>query len=251
MDISNERAVVTGGHSGLGLGIVEALVAKGARVTVLARDAERLAAVHQTLGVDTVQGDITDAALASKLLGELRPRIVILNAGYMPRIAPIHEQTWDDFRAMWECDVQAGLGWIQAAIRTPLPHGSRVMLGSSGAAVAGSPLSGGYAGAKRMLWLMAHYANGVSAEQDLGIRFQTLVPLQMIGETDRGRHAAQAYAKRKRVTPEQFLAGFGKPMPPRDYGRHVVEILSDARYESGTAFGLKGDSGITSLDAAA
>jgi hypothetical protein len=36
-----------------------------------------------------------------------------------------------------------------------LARGSRVLIASSGAAVGGSPMSGGYAGAKRMLWLMA------------------------------------------------------------------------------------------------
>jgi hypothetical protein len=50
-----------------------------------------------------------------------------------------------------------------------------VLVTSSGAAVAGSPMSGGYAGAKRTLWIMAKYASGVSADLDLGIRFQTLV----------------------------------------------------------------------------
>ena len=59
----------------------------------------------------------------------------------------------------------AGLYWMQAALKTPLKSGSRVLVGSSGAAQNGSPLSGGYAGAKRMLWLMAKYANGsISAE---------------------------------------------------------------------------------------
>jgi hypothetical protein len=48
---------------------------------------------------------------------------------------------------------------------------ARVPVGSSGAALQGLPLSGGYAGAKRTLWLLARYANGV-AEKGLGIRFQ-------------------------------------------------------------------------------
>ena len=56
-----------------------------------------------------------------------------------------------------------------------------------GAAVAGSLMSGGYAGAKRMLWIMASYANGVAAELDLGIRFQALVLQQMTAAGGVGR----------------------------------------------------------------
>jgi len=93
--------------------------------------------------------------------------------------------------------VEACLHWLQAAIRLPLSRGGRVLIGSSGAAIAGSPLSGGYAGAKRMLWLMGEYANGVSAELDLGIRFQVLVPLQIVGDTGIGdvRHPRMPGAK--------------------------------------------------------
>jgi NAD(P)-dependent dehydrogenase (short-subunit alcohol dehydrogenase family) len=40
MSIKDKIAVVTGGSRGLGLGLVEALIAHGARVTVVARGAE-------------------------------------------------------------------------------------------------------------------------------------------------------------------------------------------------------------------
>jgi NADPH:quinone reductase-like Zn-dependent oxidoreductase len=42
MNLKEEKVVVTGGSRGLGLGLVEALVAHGAKVTVVARDADRL-----------------------------------------------------------------------------------------------------------------------------------------------------------------------------------------------------------------
>jgi hypothetical protein len=44
---------------------------------------------------------------------------------------------------------------LQAALNQPLKPGSRVLVVSSGAAENGSPMSGGYGGAKRMLWFMA------------------------------------------------------------------------------------------------
>ena len=112
----------------------------------------------------------------------------------------------------------------------------------------GSPLSGGYAGAKRMLWLMAKYANGISEQKGLGIRFQAIVPLQMIGGTGVGGEGSRAYARVAGIEPEAFLARFGAPMPPRLFGDHVVQILNDSEYDTAIALGLKGDVGITVLE---
>jgi NAD(P)-dependent dehydrogenase (short-subunit alcohol dehydrogenase family) len=246
--LKDRRIIVTGGHKGLGLGLVEALVEHGARVVVVGRDRERLAEVERRLGVTVVHGDVSEPGLAGSLLREFRPTVVALNAGAKAECRPVHEQTWDEFSAVWNNDVKAGLQWIQEAIRLPLAPGSRVLVSSSGAAVNGSPLSGGYAGAKRMLWLMANYANGVSAELGLGIRFQTLVPRQMVGDTERGRNAAEAYARRQGISVEAFLAGFGAPLSPRQYGDHVVQILSEPRYEGIDAFSIKGDYGVRPLE---
>jgi len=246
--LKDQRVVVTGGSRGLGLGIVEALVARNANVTVVARDPGPLAEVKRRLGVGVAQGDVTDPAVAERVLREVQPTVLVLNAGAKPAMGPIDELTWEAFSTAWSSDVKAGLHWVQAAIRLPLPRGSRVVISSSGAAVNGSPLSGGYAGAKRMLWLMAGYANLVSGERDLGIKFQTLVPRQIIGDTAHGRVAAEAYARRKGVTVEAFLAGFGSPLTPAQVGEHVATLLTDAAHEAGVAFGVKGDLGLHALD---
>ena len=76
-------------------------------------------------------------------------------------------------------------------------------------------MSGGYGGAKRMLWFMAKYANGVSEKRRLGIRFQTIVPQQMVLGTGVGDTGANAYAHAMGMKPAQFVARFGAPMPPR------------------------------------
>jgi NAD(P)-dependent dehydrogenase (short-subunit alcohol dehydrogenase family) len=61
--LEGQKVVVTGGSRGLGLGIVEALVAQKAHVTVVARDPERLAEVSKRLGVNVARGDVTDESL--------------------------------------------------------------------------------------------------------------------------------------------------------------------------------------------
>ncbi len=247
--LESRNVVVTGGSRGLGLGIVEALVARKAHVTVVARDPERLAKVAERLGVNVARGDVTDQGLARRVLSDVRPSALVLNAGATPAMGPLNELTWENFNRAWDVDVKAGFHWVQETLRLPLPRGSRVILASSGAALNGSPLSGSYAGAKRMLWLMAIYANTVARRLDLGIHFQAIVPQQIVGETELGRKAAEAYARSNGVSPEVFLAGFGPPMPPRKVGDNVVSILTDPRYAAGVAFGMKGDIGIVPLDA--
>jgi hypothetical protein len=215
MSLDDKNVVVTGGSRGLGLGLVEALVDQGAKVTVVARGAEALNAVATRLGVDTISADITDEAAAHRIVGEVRPDILVLNAGTTPHMGRLDQLNWKDFSVAWETDVKAGLYWIQAALNLPLRPGSRVLVGSSGAAVTGSQMSGGYGGAKRMLWFMAKYANGVSQEKKLGIRFQAVVPRMMILGTGTGDAAAGAYVRSMGITPEEFVARFGAPMPPR------------------------------------
>jgi NAD(P)-dependent dehydrogenase (short-subunit alcohol dehydrogenase family) len=251
MNLMDKKVVVTGGSRGLGLGLVEALVAHGAKVTVVARDVDALAAVHSRLDVATIAADVTDETAAHRILGEVQPDILVLNAGAKPRMGRLDQLSWEDFSAAWETDVKAGLYWLQAALKIPLKSGSRVLVESSGAAENGSPLSGGYAGAKRMLWMMAKYANGVSAQNKLGIRFQAIVPQQIIGDTGVGDGAADAYARALGVGRGEFLARFGKPMPPREFGEKVVSVLEEPKYADGVVFGLKGDTGITVLEGAA
>jgi NAD(P)-dependent dehydrogenase (short-subunit alcohol dehydrogenase family) len=247
--LKGQRVLITGGSRGLGLGVVEAMVARDADVTVIARDSARLTQLKATFGVSIIPGDATDQKLAESVLRELRPSILVLNAGASPTMAPLHEQTWDSFSKNWNTDVKATFHWIQGALRLPLERGSRVLMSSSGAAIEGSPLSGGYAGAKRMIWMMASYANGVAADLNLGIRFQALLVRQIVGATELGRAAAEAYARRKIVSIETFLDGFGKPLSPRDYGEHLISLLTDAKYESATAFGIRGETGVEVLTA--
>jgi NADP-dependent 3-hydroxy acid dehydrogenase YdfG len=198
-----------------------------------------------------ISADITDEREAYRILSEVSPEVLVLNAGAKPPMGRLDQLNWADFSATWETDVKAGLYWMQAALKTPLKSGSRVLVGSSGAAQNGSPLSGGYAGAKRMLWLMAKYANSISMQNKLGIRFQAIVPQQMIGDTGVGDAGADAYARASGIAREEFLARFGAPMPPRDFGEKVVSVLEDPKYADGVVFGLKGDTGVTMIEGAA
>jgi NAD(P)-dependent dehydrogenase (short-subunit alcohol dehydrogenase family) len=248
MGLKDKTIVVTGGSRGLGLGLVEALVDRGAKVTVVARDRAGLAAVKQRLGVDAISADVSEEGAAQRILADVRPEILVLNAGATPHMERLDLVSWADFTATWETDVKAGLYWLQAALNLPLKPGSRVLVGSSGAAVNGSPLSGGYAGAKHMLRFMAKYANGIAKQKALGIHFQAILPMQIVGGTGVGDEASRAYARSMGLEREAYLARFGAPLPPRQFGDYLVAVLDDPQYVAGVAFGLKGDTGITVLE---
>jgi len=251
MSLKDKRVVVTGGSRGLGLGLVEALVDQGAKVWVVARGADDLAVVRARLGVETIVADVADAAAARRIVTNVRPEVLVLNAGAIPGMGPIDQISWADFTVTWETDVKAGLFWLQAALTLPMAPGGRILVSSSGAAIQGSPQSGGYAGAKRMLWLMVQYADALAAQKNLGLKVQAIVLQQMVGGTSVGGAGAKAYALAQGVEPEAVLARFGAPLPPRSFGEHVVRILTDPQYDRALALGLKGDTGITMLDGAA
>ena len=84
MRLKDQKALVTGGSRGLGLGLVEALAEAGAEVTVVARGNADLAAVHDRLGVATIAADVTDADAARTILAEVRPDVLALIAGALP-----------------------------------------------------------------------------------------------------------------------------------------------------------------------
>ena len=128
MSLKDKIVVVTGGSRGLGLGLVEALVDQGAKVTVVARSAVDLEAVSARLGVKTISADITDEPAAKQILADTRPEILVLNAGATPRMGPIDALSWEDFTKPWDTDVKGGLYWLQAALKSPARGGRRVLV---------------------------------------------------------------------------------------------------------------------------
>ena len=71
MSLKDKNVVVTGGSRGLGLGLVEALVAHGAAVTVVARNADALKFVRAELGG---RGGASRSAVTSGPPPAARPR---------------------------------------------------------------------------------------------------------------------------------------------------------------------------------
>ena len=94
-----KHAVVTGGASGFGAGIVRRFVAEGALVAVVDRDATKADVLSHELGnaVYTVQADVSDHAAVQRLARAVFARsarvdILVNNAGIGQKPAPLDEQ---------------------------------------------------------------------------------------------------------------------------------------------------------------
>ena len=96
---------------------------------------------------------------------------------------------------------------------------------------------------------MAHNANSAAKERGLGIHFQVILPLQLMGATGLGRVVAGAYAEREGTTIEDhLLTRYGKPLLPEQVGDEVIELLTNPQYETGVAYGFRRDTPIVALD---
>ncbi len=159
-DQTGSTALVTGASRGFGRAIASALHVHGAQVVAVARNAQLLDSLNAELGgsLTTVVADVTDPVVAGTLIEQYRPDTLVLNAGAQPLSRPLHQHTWETFSRNWDVDVRHAFHWIRESLLLPLAPESTVVVMSSGAAVAGSPLSGGYAGAKATIRFITGYA---------------------------------------------------------------------------------------------
>ncbi len=247
-DLHGTTAIVTGAGGGFGSAACRALIEAGARVVGLVRDPQIGARLRETLGdrFEPTTGDATDAELASALLATNRPRAVVLAAGAFPSPLPVQEQSWTDFSRTWEVDVAQALHWTRAALLLPLDPGSAVVSLSSGAAIHGSPLSGGYAGAKAAMRFIAAYAADESTRAQLGIRFSAVLPRLTVA-TPSGARWIGAYASRAGLDVTTFIDRAGPQTQPDLLAKDLLSLVLDPALGA-TAYTVHPQGGLHALD---
>jgi NAD(P)-dependent dehydrogenase (short-subunit alcohol dehydrogenase family) len=223
-DLANMTTMVVGASRGLGRGIATAFAQAGAPVIAVARTAASCADPPGGGSLQHAVADAADARVAASLLDRYEPAAVILVAGATPLMRPLQHQTWEAFSVNWHTDVRIAFHWLREALLKPLRPGSRVIVISSGAAVQGSPLSGGYAGAKATQRFITAYARDEARRVGLDITFTAVLP-RITPFTDLGRPAVVAYAARNGQTEEEYLQQFGEPLTPEIAGAALVELV--------------------------
>jgi NAD(P)-dependent dehydrogenase (short-subunit alcohol dehydrogenase family) len=240
LPLTGNNMVVIGGSRGVGRRIVEAAIRNRARVLAVAREELPLRQLAQEVaGTEVLSLDATDEGAPSKVFDVLQPDILVLCAGAFPPAAPLHEQSWREFAVNWETDVKIAFHFCKAALSRPLSAGARVILISSGAALAGSPISGGYAGAKRTQIFIQNYSQKESDRLGLGLRFTALAP-RIVPDTDLGKHAIAGYSRYLGVSAADFIQGMASPPASYDVATAVVELATNPDQSKGKVYIVSG-----------
>src|SRR4051812_18789122 len=105
-DLSDTTTVVVGASRGLGRGIARAFAEAGAPVVAVARTGPALIELAaESTNIQIEIADASDPSVASRVLGQYEPNVLILVAGANPVMRPLQHQTWETFSANWNADV--------------------------------------------------------------------------------------------------------------------------------------------------
>jgi len=121
MDLKNARALITGGSEGIGRGIAEALLARGAQVGLMARDPEKLARTADEIGAAAFAGDVGEEPDAVRVVADFVDRfggidILVNNAGFA-HVFPLVEADRERFEAVFRTNVTGAMLMAREAAR--------------------------------------------------------------------------------------------------------------------------------------
>ena len=234
--LAGKKIVVVGGSRGVGRRVVEVGIGNGARVLAVARQENPLRQLAQDLpGSEVLSLDATDETAPAKVFDVLQPDVLVISAGAVPPAAPLHEQNWQEFRVNWETDVKIAFHFCKEALTRPLAPGSSVILISSGAGLQGSPISGGYAGAKRTQIFIQNYSQKESDRLGLGLRFFALAP-RIMPESEIGKHAIAGYSRYLGISQSEFVQGMESPASASDVATAAIGLVTEPDPSKGNVF---------------
>src|SRR5262249_35786929 len=200
------------GSRGLGRVIVQAFNAAGAQVMAVARNPNALAALkREEPEVEILALDVTEERAPELIFERMKPDVLVVCAGAKRTGSPFYELEWSEFAETWDTDLKASFLFCRTAIRRPLQRGTVIILISSGAALEGSPISGGCASVKRMQMFLANYAQKESDRLGLDLRFLAVTPMRPMVDTEGGRAAVTSYTKYLGISAEEFIKGMDSP----------------------------------------
>jgi 2-hydroxycyclohexanecarboxyl-CoA dehydrogenase len=195
-------AVVTGGASGIGLGISRHLSAAGHRVAVLDIDAEAAARTVEelnTAGSDAVsaQVDVSDRTAVEAAVDEVRRRFgaveIMVTSAAVTAFAPFLDISISDWDRIVAVDLTGTFHCLQVVLPDMIAgQWGRIVTISSSAGQIGSPRQGHYAAAKGGVIAMTKTVAREYARQ--GITANTIPPF--IVDTPMARDAQMAGTRR-------------------------------------------------------
>jgi len=137
--LADAHAVVTGGSQGIGLATARALASRGARVSLVARDPDRLAAAGVSItGSVAVPADVTDAdglaAALGRLVAEQGPADLLVTSAGASHPGYFDALDIEVFRAQMELNYLGTVHAIKALLPPMLDRGRGGIVGVSSTA---------------------------------------------------------------------------------------------------------------------
>jgi NADP-dependent 3-hydroxy acid dehydrogenase YdfG len=122
-------ALVTGASRGIGLAIARALAGAGARVAMVARTRDALAAAARAVGGTAFVADLTDDAGIDKLTAQVRSHFedvpdILVNAAGAFTLAPLAETSRPTFDAVIAANLRAPFALMSSFLPRMLERGS-------------------------------------------------------------------------------------------------------------------------------
>ena len=250
MTIATRHAVVTGAARGIGAAIARALIGAGARVTLLGRDAQRLASLAATLQGETccVAADVSDPAEVTRAFAEARGRLgpiaILVNNAGQAETAPFGRMSLDVWHRMLAVNLTGTMLCSQAALADMVDAAyGRVVNIASTAALRGFRYGTAYAASKHgVLGLTRSLALEVA---DRGITVNAVCPGYV--ETDMMGQAIDNVMARTGRTREEARAYFASQNPqqrvvqPGEVAEAVLWLCGDgAAGVNGAAIPISG-----------
>ncbi|MEM8787805.1 MAG: glucose 1-dehydrogenase [Pseudomonadota bacterium] len=228
MRLKDKTAIVTGGGSGFGAGIVRKFAAEGASVMVADIDGDAARAVAEAAGGIAQTVDVADAASVEAMAAAARERwgrvdILVNNAGVTHLPAPMEDVSEADFDRVLAVNIKA----IYLAARIFVP----MMKAAGAGAILNMASTAGVSPRPRLNWYNASKGWVITATKAMavelaphGVRVNALNPVA--GETPllksfMGEDTPQMRAKFVATIP------LGRFSTPEDLGNAACYLCSD------------------------
>jgi NAD(P)-dependent dehydrogenase (short-subunit alcohol dehydrogenase family) len=242
-----QNVLITGGTGGIGSDVARRVVARGAKVALVAREASKLDALANELGV-AARGyacDVRDldafAATAKRIEDEVGPIDGIVHAVGSVVLKPLHAVSLDDFRATLEINAVSAF----VVLKTMMPlmmrrRAGSVVLFSTVAATTGLANHETIAAAKGAVEGMV--TSAAISYARYGIRVNAVAPALTRTEISKA-----LWQNETTLAASTAMHPLGRIGEPADIGPAVLYFLSDeSSWTTGQILGIDGGLGVGS-----
>jgi 3-oxoacyl-[acyl-carrier protein] reductase len=247
LGLEGKACIVTGATSGIGLATVKLLRDEGARVLLVARDAEALA--H--LGGESIAADVTEQDAGERVVAACLARFgavdVLVNCAGTSFVRPLEELTDEDWQGQWELNVIGPLRLMRAAApRMAAAGGGRIVNVCSSSGKRPSLTNVAYSVTKAaQLSLSRHFADRYVGD---GVLINAVAPgpvtsplwLEEGGLADQAA-AARGVSREEALAAQQAKVPLGRFASPEEIAAVIVFLCSaQASTVAGAAWSADG-----------